>query len=52
MAPVWECEAAPALVGRVRAAPGPLPEEGRLRPERTETMFAGLPQEIFWDKVA
>ena len=38
-----QCEEALALVRRVLAARGALPEEGRRRLERIEAMFAGPP---------
>jgi pimeloyl-ACP methyl ester carboxylesterase len=47
-----QCEEALALVRRVLAARGALPEEGRKRLERIETMFAGPPPEIGRDKAA
>ena len=47
-----QCEEAMALVRRVLATRGPLPEEGRRRLERIEAMLAGLPPEIGRDKAA
>jgi pimeloyl-ACP methyl ester carboxylesterase len=47
-----QCEEALALVRRVLAARGALPEEGRQRLERIEAMFAGPPPEIGRDKAA
>jgi hypothetical protein len=47
-----QCEEAMALVRRVLAARGSLPEEGRRRLERVEAMFAGPPPEIGQDKAA
>jgi pimeloyl-ACP methyl ester carboxylesterase len=47
-----QCEEALALVRRVLAARGPLPEEGRRRLERVEAIFAGPPPEIGRDKAA
>jgi pimeloyl-ACP methyl ester carboxylesterase len=47
-----QCEEALALVRRVLAARGALPEEGRRRLERIEAMFAGLPPEVGRDKAA
>jgi hypothetical protein len=47
-----QCEEALALVRRVLAARGPLPEEGGLRLERVEAMFAGPTPEIGRDKAA
>jgi Protein of unknown function (DUF3141) len=47
-----QCEEALALVRRVLAARGALPEEGRQRLERIEAMFAGPPPEIGQDKAA
>jgi hypothetical protein len=47
-----QCEGAMALVRRVLAARGALPEEGRRRLERVEAMFAGPPPEIGRDKAA
>ena len=47
-----QCEEALALVRRVLAARGALPEEGRRRLERVEAMFAGPPPEIGRDKAA
>ena len=47
-----QCEEALALVRRVLAARGALPEEGRRRLERVETMFAGPPPEVGRDKAA
>ena len=47
-----QCEEALALVRRVLAARGALPEEGRKRLERIEAMFAGPPPEIGRDKAA
>jgi len=41
-----------ALVRRVLAARGALPEEGRRRLERIEAMFAGPPPEVGRDKAA
>jgi hypothetical protein len=41
-----------ALVRRVLAARGTLPEEGRRRLERIEAMFAGPPPEVGRDKAA
>jgi hypothetical protein len=47
-----QCEEALALVRRVLAARGALPEEGRRRLERVEAMFAGPPPEIGREKAA
>jgi len=47
-----QCEEALALVRRVLAARGALPEEGRRRLERVEAMFAGPPPEVGRDKAA
>ena len=47
-----QCEEALALVRRVLAARGSLPEEGRRRLERIEAMFAGPPPEVGRDKAA
>ncbi|MGA7864285.1 MAG: DUF3141 domain-containing protein, partial [Stellaceae bacterium] len=47
-----QCEEALALVRRVLAARGALPEEGSLRLERIEAMFAGPPPEVGRDKAA
>jgi len=47
-----QCEEALALVRRVLAARGALPEEGRKRLERIEAMFVGPPPEIGRDKAA
>jgi pimeloyl-ACP methyl ester carboxylesterase len=47
-----QCEEALALVHRVLAARGALPEEGRRRLERIEAMFAGPPPGIGQDKAA
>ncbi|HMD66319.1 MAG TPA: DUF3141 domain-containing protein [Stellaceae bacterium] len=47
-----QCEEALALVQRVLAARGTLPEEGRRRLERVEAMFAGPPPEVGRDKAA
>jgi len=47
-----QCEEALALVRRVLAARGPLPEEGRRRLERVEAVFAGPPPELGRDKAA
>ena len=47
-----QCEEALALVRRVLAARGPVPEEGRRRLERVEAVFAGLPPELGRDKAA
>jgi hypothetical protein len=47
-----QCEEALALVRRVLAARGALPEEGRRRLERVEGIFAGPPPEIGRDKAA
>jgi pimeloyl-ACP methyl ester carboxylesterase len=47
-----QCEEALTLVRRVLAARGTLPEEGRRRLERVETMFAGPPPEVGRDKAA
>jgi len=47
-----QCEEALALVRRVLAARGPLPEEGRRRLERVEAIFAGPPPETGRDKAA
>jgi len=47
-----QCEEALALVRRVLAARGPLPEEGRRRLERIEAMFAGPPPEVGQEKAA
>jgi len=47
-----QCEEALALVRRVLAARGALPEEGRRRLERIEAMFAGPPPEVGQDKAA
>jgi len=47
-----QCEEALALVRRVLAARGVLPEEGRRRLERVEAMFVGPPPEVGRDKAA
>ena len=47
-----QCEEALALVRRVLAARGALPEEGRRRLERIEALFAGPPPEVGRDKAA
>ena len=47
-----QCDEALALVRRVLAARGPLPEEGRRRLERIEAMFAGPPPEAGQEKAA
>ncbi|MBV9203380.1 MAG: DUF3141 domain-containing protein, partial [Alphaproteobacteria bacterium] len=47
-----QCDEALALVRRVLAARGALPEEGRRRLERVEAMFAGPPPEVGQDKAA
>jgi pimeloyl-ACP methyl ester carboxylesterase len=47
-----QCEEALALVRRVLAARGALPEEGRRRLERVEAIFTGPPPEIGRDKAA
>jgi hypothetical protein len=47
-----QCGEALALVRRVLAARGALPEEGRRRLERIEAMFAGPPPEVGRDKAA
>jgi hypothetical protein len=47
-----QCEEALVLVRRVLAARGALPEEGRRRLERVETLFVGPPPEIGRDKAA
>jgi hypothetical protein len=47
-----QCEEALTLVRRVLDARGTLPEEGRRRLERIETMFAGPPPEVGRDKAA
>jgi pimeloyl-ACP methyl ester carboxylesterase len=47
-----QCDEALALVRRVLAARGALPEEGRRRLERVEAIFAGPPPEIGRDKAA
>jgi pimeloyl-ACP methyl ester carboxylesterase len=47
-----QCEEALALVRRVLASRGALPEEGRRRLERIEAMFAGPPPELGQDKAA
>jgi len=47
-----QCEEALALVRRVLAARGDLPEEGRRRLERIEAMFAGPPPEVGREKAA
>jgi hypothetical protein len=47
-----QCEEAIALVHRVLAARGALPEEGRRRLERVEALFAGPPPELGRDKAA
>jgi hypothetical protein len=47
-----QCEEALALVRRVLATRGALPEEGRRRLERIEALFAGPPPEIGRDKAA
>jgi len=47
-----QCEEALALVRRVLAARGPVPEEGRRRLERVEAVFAGPPPELGRDKAA
>jgi hypothetical protein len=47
-----QCEEALALVRRVLAARGALPEESRRRLERVEAMFAGPPPVVGRDKAA
>jgi hypothetical protein len=47
-----QCDEALALVRRVLAARGALPEEGSRRLERIEAMFAGPPPEVGRDKAA
>ena len=47
-----QCEEALALVRRVLAARGALPEEGRRRLEHIEAMFTGPPPEVGRDKAA
>jgi hypothetical protein len=47
-----QCQDALALVRRVLAARGALPEEGRRRLQHIEGMFAGPPPEIDRDKAA
>ena len=47
-----QCQEAIALVHRVLAARGALPEEGRRRLERVEAMFAGPPPELGRGKAA
>src|SRR5215467_3258640 len=47
-----QCDEALALVRRVLAARGALPEEGRKRLERIEAMFVGPPPEIGREKAA
>jgi Protein of unknown function (DUF3141) len=47
-----QCEEALALVRRVVAARGALPEEGRRRLERIEAIFAGPPPEVGREKAA
>jgi pimeloyl-ACP methyl ester carboxylesterase len=47
-----QCDEALALVRRVLAARGALPEEGRRRLERIEALFAGPPPEVGQDKAA
>jgi hypothetical protein len=47
-----QCEEALALVRRVVAARGALPEEGRRRLERIEAIFAGPPPEVGQEKAA
>ena len=47
-----QCEEALALVRRVLAARGALPEEGNRRLERIEAIFAGPPPEVGQDKAA
>jgi len=47
-----QCDEALALVRRVLAARGALPEEGRRRLERIEAMFTGPPPEVGQDKAA
>ena len=47
-----QCQEALALVRRVLASRGALPEEGRRRLERIEAIFAGPPPEIGRDKAA
>jgi hypothetical protein len=47
-----QCDEALALVRRVLAARGALPEESRRRLERIEGMFAGPPPEVGQDKAA
>jgi len=47
-----QCEEALALVRRVLAARGDLPEESRRRLERIEAMFAGTPPEVGREKAA
>ena len=47
-----QCDEALALVRRVLAARGTLPEESRRRLERIEAMFGGPPPEVGQDKAA
>ena len=47
-----QCEEALALVRRVLAARGALPDEGRRRLEHIEAMFTGPPPEVGRDKAA
>jgi len=47
-----QCDEALALVRRVLAARGALPEEGRRRLQRIEAIFAGPPPEVGRDKAA
>jgi pimeloyl-ACP methyl ester carboxylesterase len=47
-----QCDEALALVRRVLAARGALPEEGRRRLERIEAMFGGPPPEVGQDRAA
>jgi hypothetical protein len=47
-----QCEEALAMVRRVLAARGALPEEGRRRLERIEAIFAGPPPTVGQDKAA
>src|SRR5271155_2131432 len=47
-----QCEEALAMVHRVLAARGALPEEGRRRLERIEAIFAGPPPTVGQDKAA
>jgi pimeloyl-ACP methyl ester carboxylesterase len=47
-----QCDEALALVRRVLAARGALPDEGRRRLERIEAMFGGPPPEVGQDKAA